>query len=163
MSMKHIFSCIALGFLTILLVSCGNGTSQTQNTATATCDFHSGPYTSKTMGSPAITPHICSIPSFTTDDVQHYVETHPFVTHVSVSQGKVTASKIDFLSYGQAVGMLHDYTVSLASNVPNARPVCLATLAGTFVAIGEAAGTPPSHQAHEIFDAQTGNLLVLGG
>lgn len=161
--MKRLFSYITLGFLAFLLVNCGNGTSQSQNTATSTCDFHTSPYSSKTMGSPAITPHICSVPSFTSDDVQHYVETHPFVTHVSVSQGKVTASKIDFLSYGQAIGMLHDYTVYLASTIPNDRLACFVTLAGTFVAIGEAAGAPPSHQAHEIFDAQTGNLLVLGG
>ncbi|HLL78153.1 MAG TPA: hypothetical protein VKT25_01555 [Ktedonobacteraceae bacterium] len=161
--MKRLFLGIALGFLILLLVNCGNSISQSQNTVTPTCNFHASPYYSQTMGSPAITPHICSVPSFTSDDVQHYVETHPFVTHVSVSQGKVTASKIDFLSYGQAVGMLHDYTVYLASNIPNDRPVCFVTLTGTFVAIGEAAGAAPSHQAHEIFDAQTGNLLILGG
>lgn len=120
-------------------------------------------YSSQTMGSPAITPHICSVPSFTDDDVQRYVESHPFVTHVSQSQGKVTASKIEFLSYGQAVVMFHDYTVYLVGAIPNDRPVCFVTLAGTFVATGEAAGAGTSHQVHEIFDAQTGNLLVLEG
>ncbi len=159
--MKRIFLCSAVGCLLLLLASCGNSTSQ--HIATPTCDFHTSPYSSQTMGSPAITPHICAVPSFTTDDVQRYVGAHPFATHVSASQGKVTASKIEFLSYGQAVAMFHDYTVYLIGTLPNDRPVCFVTLAGTFVEFGEDADAGPSHQAHEIFDAQTGNLLVLGG
>ncbi len=131
---------------------------------------------SGTGGIAAIKPHLnmanantaTNVATFTEDDVRQFVNAHPSWGLIK-SNTPFTIEKIEFLSS-------HEATIKIATslaNVVGATPdklLCLVTVRGSFAM----AGSPPvpgqtvgpaktfTH-AFQLFDAQTGNLILMGG
>lgn len=110
-------------------------------------------------GSPAITPHLNAIPSFTAADVQQYIKTHGCRCGPTVSGNPSTVIKILFITSHEASVLLNGEFIGRPDNAL----VCYVELRGPFVQGGP---HPPTTQTPivdvgiEIFDAQTGNILL---
>ena len=115
-------------------------------------------------GSPAIRPHLSSIPAFTEEDVRQFVATHP-VPGGSIRNVKPPAViKVQFMTSQEASELIHNF-VSWRKD----KLVCYVELEGAFTFHGGPPGyvsryetTPAETRVFEIFDAQTGNCLVAG-
>lgn len=114
-------------------------------------------------GIPAIRPHLSGKQAFTTADVQAYIKSHPMGDghghSVTAQPGTI---QIKFITASAASALLHGESIGRPDNAL----VCYVEYHGTFIADGpmppRAAGKMlPSKVAVEIYDAQTGNLLLF--
>lgn len=117
--------------------------------------------TSLGNGSSGITPHIAttdpSTPTFTLADATDYVTRHPGVGNFDGTP--ITVGTGEFLTARQ---LATKYNFDETLNVPAGRLLCVVPLNGNFPA-GGAPGSPVVilHHAYEVFDAHTGNLVVI--
>lgn len=99
--------------------------------------------------------------TFTSNDVSHYITTHPFPLGPTTTGTSPTVISIEFITSKQASQRLFGE----ALGVPDTAIVCYVKLKGPFT-MSLAPRPPhakvgPSNTATEIFDAQTGNLLLV--
>ena len=115
------------------------------------CDEFGG---STPSGPAAIQPHLQTIPAFTANDVRHYLKTNGFPGAV----GTFTILKILFITSREACQRTNGESIGVASDAL----VCFVEVQGTFYPLLWIGGpVPSSPYAAEIFDARTGDLLVL--
>jgi hypothetical protein len=118
---------------------------------------------SQAPGLPAIRPHLRSPqgngPTYTIEDVRSYVNSHLVPAELG-SQGKATIVKAAFLQSQQVSALMQGES----TGVPDGTLLCYVELHGTFAvhAPGQSAKVVTYHTAVEVFDAQTGNLLIIG-
>ncbi|HEY7125794.1 MAG TPA: hypothetical protein VH540_17695 [Ktedonobacterales bacterium] len=107
------------------------------------------------LGVPAIQPHLSGIPSFTAEDVRQYFKANGFPG----ADGPFTILKILFITSGEVCERTRDESTGLESGAL----VCFVELQGTFYPFSYPPGfhPRPSPYAYEVFDAQTGNLLMF--
>jgi hypothetical protein len=102
-------------------------------------------------------------PAFTTDDVKAYLLKTPVPSATRYNPQAITVVAIDFVTSKDASARLGGEPLGL----PDSRLVCFALLQGSFTFSGPPGGGSPSQATYsnvvEIFDAQTGNLLLVGG
>jgi len=108
-------------------------------------------------GSPgvaAIQPHLHAIPSFTADDVRQNLKANGMP-----GWSQFTIVKILFITGQEVCERTRGESTGLDDNAP----VCFVELRGEFWPISYPYGVhpQPSPYAYEVFDAQTGNLLVF--
>lgn len=99
--------------------------------------------------------------AFTNNDVRHYINTHPFPLGPTTTGKSPTIVSIEFITSKQARQRLFGE----ALGVPDTAIVCYVKLKGPFT-MSLAPRPPlakagPSNTATEIFDAQTGSLLLV--
>jgi len=113
------------------------------------------------LGAPALTPRNNCAPSFTMQDVLDYENAHPFATMHSDPVGKLTITKIWFITSAEASQQMGGESTGL----PDDALVCYVEFYGTFRSYGPPGSNPIEHTgvAQQVFDAHTGNLLVEGG
>ncbi len=110
-------------------------------------------------GVPAIQPHLPGVPAFSRDDVLQFFQTHGFSGLRFGSVGTPTITLILFTTSYEACELMQGESVG----VPNDALVCYVELSGEFEF-----GSPFSnratilHRGDAVFDARTGNLLVMG-
>lgn len=110
-------------------------------------------------GSPAIQPHLPGIPSFTLADVANYIQTKSFMTTTSGTPPVITNA--EFITAQQASALLDGEYIGRPDNAL----VCYVELQGPFRVKGplpSGATVPTVNTGYELFDAQTGNLLMWG-
>jgi hypothetical protein len=144
------------------------------STFTANCDPKHIPSVASDsaygVGGTAIKPHLCSIPTFTEQDVSQYMHTGPSFNGLRIRQTSPNyiITRILFITN----------QIANESNVLNADTgvsdprliVCYVEVYGNFRVDGgpprPAGGTPPSqpalHHGQLVFDGVTGNVLVMG-
>jgi hypothetical protein len=114
------------------------------------------------LGAPAITPRNDCAPSFTVQDVLDYENAHPFATMRTEPVGKLTITKIWFITSAEASGQMHGESIG----IPDDALVCYVEFYGTFRSYAPIPGSKPAERtgtAAQVFEAHTGNLLVAGG
>ena len=123
---------------------------------------------SRVIGLPAIHPSLAAASSlatptarFTIADVQAYLQNHPFVGGHIVKGATARIVTTQFMTSSQASALMYGAETGL----PTTATVCYAKIQGPFTQ--ESAPIAPGAQqlptvayAIEIFDAQTGNLLM---
>jgi hypothetical protein len=117
------------------------------------------------QGTPAITPRLPGrVPAFTESDVRAYFAHFPFPGTTTGLPATVTS--VQFITREQASAAMNGESLS---EVPSGALVCYVVLTGHFNP--RALGPMPADakprtdfitSAHMVFDATTGNLLVLG-
>jgi hypothetical protein len=144
------------------------------STSTANCDPKQIPGVGSDpahgIGEAAIKPHLCSIPTFTEQDVRQYMRTVTSFTGIRIRQTspEYIVTRILFITNGVANdpnGLNADTGVSEPNLI-----VCYVEVYGTFRVDGgpprpsEATPFPPAifHHGQMVFDGVTGNLLVIG-
>ena len=156
----------------ILAVFCIIGIASTSNSSVQAQDMASivGQTTQLTrpsqlngLGIPAIKPALpnSSSPRFTAADVRAYLNVHPFMSGPLVRGATSTIVEIKFITSKQASVLMQGASVGQADTAL----VCYVKLHGPFMRVSasvppEAKPLPPSETGVEIFDAQTGNLLM---
>jgi len=144
------------------------------STSTANCDPKHLPGVDSDpahgIGVPAIKPHLCSIPTFTQQDVRQYMRTVTRFTGIRIRQTspEYIVTRILFITNGVAndPNGLNADTGPSDSNLI----VCYVEVYGTFRVDGgppRPPGATPSpqtvlHHGQMVFDGVTGNLLVMG-
>ena len=109
-------------------------------------------------GSPAIVPSIMNagpnVAAITVQDASAYVLAHP----IYQAQGTpVAITKVSFMTYRDA-----DAQIGLGIFLAPDRLLCLVQVSGTFIVDGPPGYVSPTHVlAYEVFDAHTGNYLLL--
>ena len=129
-----------------------------QTIPTRGASFSSGP------GMPAIRPSLpavsASTPRFTVADVQAYFKTHVFLGGPTVKGATVSIISVQFITSKQASVLMRGEETGL----PPTATVCYVKLRGPFTLVAPIApGSKPLPTVPygvEIFDAQTGNLLM---
>lgn len=114
------------------------------------------------LGVPAIQPRAVhgavTVPAFTSGEAAQYAKEHP-VQH-AVIRGRTNVSHVLFMTNQQADAQMH---LGVAKLSPNAL-VCIVELSGsTYTFPGHDGRTPTFSTGFELFDAQTGNLVIEGG
>jgi hypothetical protein len=117
-------------------------------------------------GSPAITPRTSGSPAITINDVRQYLQNTPFPGGPTVSGKPYTIVSITLMASKQASMIMHGEYVG----IPDNQLVYYVVVRGPFILTGMSVPpgvnvgnkTPVVQTADEIFDAQTGNLLVFG-
>src|SRR6266851_1792727 len=122
------------------------------------------------IGEPAIKPHLCSIPTFTEQDVRQYMRTITSFTGMRIRQTSpdYMITRILFITNGVANDP-NGLNADTGPSDPNLI-VCYVEVYGTFRVDGGPPGRPqatPSpqtvlHHGQMVFDGVTGNLLVMG-
>jgi hypothetical protein len=109
------------------------------------------------LGVPALQPHLQGIPSFTADDVRAFLQVGGFPG----ADGPFKILKILFITSGEVCERLRGEGTGLEADAL----VCFVEVQGTFYPFSYPPGVhpKPSPYGYEVFDAQTGNLLVFGG
>lgn len=143
------------------------GSTPARSTAPLPTGFPVGPPptpgtngTSLGNGSPAITPRIVttdsSTPTFTLADAADYVTRHPMA---ATDSPQITVGTGEFLTAHQ---LAVQYNIDETLNVPADRLLCVVPMEGNFPA-DAAGGTKVVifHHAYAVFDAHTGNLVVV--
>lgn len=126
-----------------------------------------GQLSSQLRGIPAITPHLAittflpdgvgATPAFTSADVTAFVMSYP-LGHAHLN-GPPNITKVEFIAVQEASKRLNDMTLYR----PNDALVCYVTI-HTGVTFSGSKGHSASYPAmYAVFDAYTGNLLVVGG
>jgi hypothetical protein len=109
-------------------------------------------------GSPAIVPSIANagpnVAAITVQDASAYVAGHP----IYQAQGTpVTVTNVSFMTYRDANAQFH-FGIYLAPD----RLLCIVQVSGTFTVDGPLGyASTVSALAYEVFDAHTGNYLLL--
>jgi hypothetical protein len=73
--------------------------------------------------------------------------------------GPVTVGQIEFMSSEALSAQLNGESIGR----PNAALVCYVELHGVFLFSGLGSTEQTAHMTYEVFDAQTGNLILTGG
>ena len=162
---------IATGsILALLLAGCSVGTSSSGGQSTALPTFtppaisttQPGHTTTALTGIDGVKPHLAGVPSFTTGDMTQYLSDHPITAPDGdvgpasvVSAGFLTCATIDAKVGTPVSQMLHGCFDGVTYG--------LVIESGTFAFAG-ADGEPHSNatQAFVLFDASSGNLILLG-
>lgn len=154
---------LVLGCLLLLfIISTSHGGLVTATPVQATPTNVNVPASTRGLGLPAIRPSILAPASvrFTISDVQAYLQTHPFPGGHPVPGATASVVTIQFMTSEQASALMHGAQTGL----PATASVCYVKLHGPFTQ--EGSPVPPGGQLPtvdygvEIFDAQTGNLLM---
>lgn len=163
---RPIFLCLCglflLGVSVLLIQSIAGqayGASQVPSQTPAPSSQQHPP--SSSLGVPAIQPHIAQVngPTYTISDARNYVNTHLLPSRLG-PQGKAVIVKAAFLQSQQVSALMQGES----TGVPNGTLLCYVELHGTFAihVPGQSAKVVTYHTAMEVFDAQTGNLLIIG-
>ena len=96
-------------------------------------------------------------PPFTRDDVVAYVKTHRLPKSVG-SPDQVTVDNVEFVTSAEVTRRLDGASTGLAAT----DRVAFVTLSGTFVFTGPQTQPATFRRAYMVFDATTGNLLMVG-
>lgn len=150
---------LALGGSTSLISTHGSNEASALISKTGQYDCTGPTSAPASLGAPAIQPHLPGVPAFTRDDVRQFLETHRFAGHRFDSRGTPTITKIIFVtSYEACELMLGEYV-----GLPDDALVCYVELSGEF-SFSRPFSTHPAvlHTGDAVFDARTGNLLVIG-
>lgn len=108
-------------------------------------------------GSPALKPGPTGSP-YTLDDVREFVLAHPLGARTDKSSA-VTITRLEFLTSKEVSPLLKGATTGFADDYK----LCYVELAGNFTFFGPQGATRTYQRAFEVFDAQTGNFLMMGG
>jgi len=165
MRTKLLFASLIVAVLCVIgVVVASNYNAQAQNTASAGQTTRASiPPQSGGLGIPAIQPTlpISSSPRFTSADVRAYLSTHPFMSGPPVKGATPTILEIKFMTSKQASALMRGESVGL----PDTAIVCYVKFHGPFTQVN--ASVPPGAKplpladtGVEIFDGQTGNLLM---
>ena len=108
-------------------------------------------------GVPAIRPHLPAIPAYTAEDARSYIQQ----THAQSAVGRVTVLRVLFIPNQDVCARLQGESTGFAPETL----VCFVELRGVFYPLRYPPGVHPfpSSYAYEVFDAQTGNLVMLNG
>ncbi|MBA2284849.1 MAG: hypothetical protein H0W02_05160 [Ktedonobacteraceae bacterium] len=138
------------------------------STSTANCDPAHIPGVAsrpaRGMGAPAIKPHLCSIPTFTAQDVRQYMHTVSRFAGMRIEQvsAHYTVTRILFVTNQVANDILNADTGATDNNLI----VCYVEVYGDFTVAApfSSPGTKPKllHHGQMVFDGVTGNMLVMG-
>jgi hypothetical protein len=115
---------------------------------------------SKPVGGPAITPTLpatTSGPRFTTADAASYASAHPVWRSLNANLPQVVL--VSFLTAQQVSDKLGGESTGLDPDTI----LCYVELSGDFSFAGPQGSVISTTRAVEIFDAQSGNLLISGG
>jgi hypothetical protein len=100
-------------------------------------------------------------PAFTAKDVTQYINTHPFPAGPTLSRHPLSITSIEFITSATASGRLQGESIG----VPDKNVVCYVQLVGaynpSFISAPPGFHFTTANTATEVFDATTGNLLVL--
>jgi hypothetical protein len=96
-------------------------------------------------------------PPFVKDDVVTYFKTHQFPKSVG-SPDQMSVENLEFITSAEVSKRLDGASTGLAAT----DRVAFVTLSGTFVFTGPQAKPAQFRRAYAIFDAVTGNLLMVG-
>jgi hypothetical protein len=116
------------------------------------------------IGSPAIKPHLCSIPTFTEEDVRQFMSTIPSFTSFRIEQtsAKFIVTRILFVTNQVANDILNADTGVTNDNLI----VCYVEVYGNFTValpfLSQDKKQSILHHGHMVFDGLTGNELVIG-
>jgi hypothetical protein len=110
------------------------------------------------QGSPALKADMTAVPGFTLDDVKRYVGTHPVRTS-DARPRTYTITRAEFMNSKQVSDLLS----GARTGFPEDYMLCYVELAGTFTFSGPRGATRIYQRGFEVFDAHTGNLLMVGG
>ncbi len=116
------------------------------------------------IGAPAIKPHLCSIPTFTEQDVRQYMSTFSSFTGLRIEQTSAhfTVTRILFVTDQVANDILNADT----GVTDNKLIVCYVEVYGDFTVASPFASkdSKPAilHHGQMAFDGVTGNMLVMG-
>ena len=144
------------------------------STSTAHCDPKHLPGVASDpahgRGGPAIKPHLCSIPTFTEQDVRQYMRTVASFTGLRIRQTSPNyiITRMLFMT-NQVANDSNGLNADTGLSDP-CLIVCYVEVYGTFRVDGgpprPAGVTPPSqpvlHHGQLVFDGVTGNILVMG-
>lgn len=137
-------------------------------TSTANCDPARIPTPDSTErmagGAPAIKPHLCSIPTFTEQDVRHHMSTIKSFSGMRIQQTSphFTVTRILFVTNQVANDILNADT-GIAND--NSLVVCYVEVYGNFTVAAPFStnkNPPVMHHGQMVFDGITGNMLVMG-
>jgi hypothetical protein len=107
-------------------------------------------------GSPAIKVDKTAAAPFGEDDVRQFIAAHPMQT----SDGRpATISRIQFIPSREVSSLLD----GARTGVPDDDPLCLVEFAGHFTFYGPRGAQRTYQHGYEVFDARTGNFLMVGG
>jgi hypothetical protein len=111
------------------------------------------------VGTPALTVRSSGNPPFAIADVAGYFKTHRLPAGIGV-EGPVKITSLIFISDREVADRLDGESTGLPDNYP----LGFASLSGkfTFRAPIKREATPAFSEAYAVFDAQTGNLLMVG-
>jgi hypothetical protein len=109
-------------------------------------------------GSPAIKSDTAVVPGYTLEDVKRFVGTHPIRTNDGQPRA-FTISRAEFMNSKQVSDVLNGASTGFADDYM----LCYVELAGIFIFSGPRGATRTYKRGFEVFDAQTGNLLMVGG
>jgi hypothetical protein len=116
------------------------------------------------IGSPAIKPHLCRIPTFTEEDVRQYMSTvSSFTDHcIGQTSAHFTVTRILFVTNQVANDILNADT----GVTDNTLIVCYVEVYGDFTVASPFASKDTKqtilHHGQMVFDGLTGNMLVIG-
>lgn len=156
---------LVLGSLLLIVILSSNGQVAAAPTQTASTNVTPSPSVRGIPGIPAIHPSLtaatpASRARFTTANVQAYLKSHPFVGGASLKGTTAKVTSIQFISSGQASTLMHNADTGL----PTTALVCYVKIQGPFMITAPTAPGakkfPPVDYGIEIFDGQTGNLLM---
>jgi hypothetical protein len=156
-------TCRWVGFLIAIAICLGAGTGCTRHTGSENSSAASIPprpshVTELLKGLPAIPRTRAGSPSFSLADAQAYARSHRLSGDVGTNQKSVISSS--FATSAAVSKLLDGETVG----VPDKALVCVVVVQGSFVFLGPPGGTSVKYsKAYEVFDGNTGNLLLVGG
>jgi hypothetical protein len=116
------------------------------------------------IGSPAIKPHLCSIPTFTEEDVRQYMSTISSFTSMRIEQTSAhfTVTRVLFITNQVANDILNADT----GVTDNTLIVCYVEVYGDFTVSSPFSSKDRKqtilHHGQMVFDGLTGNMLVIG-
>lgn len=137
------------------------------SSSSANCDAKNIPGVSSDpaggIGSPAIKPHLCSVPTFNEDDVRQYMSTVSSFSSLRISQtsSHFIVTRILFVTNTIANNILNADTGVMSDSLI----VCYVEVYGDFTVDSPfQKGNKPaiSHHGQMVFDGVTGNMLVIG-
>lgn len=116
------------------------------------------------IGSPAIKPHLCSIPTFTEQDVRQFMDSLPRFTSMRIEQASphFTVTRVLFVTNQVANDILNADTGVIDKSLI----VCYVEVYGDFTVASpfssSSKGQTVVHHGQMVFDGVTGNMLVIG-
>lgn len=138
-----------------------SGADAAGSTPTPTPPPKHTPTTIYTDGMPAIAPRANGA-MLTTADVERYISTHPIIGGQTVSGQAPQIMQVLLTTSQKASQIMGGEYVSASANLP----VYYVLLNGPFlmenIHLPPGEPVPTAHEYEEVFDAQTGNLLVWG-
>src|SRR5258708_8071415 len=114
------------------------------------------------IGEPAIKPHLCSIPTFTEQDVRQYMRTITSFTGMRIRQTSpdYMITRILFITNGVANDP-NGLNADTGPSDPNLI-VCYVEVYGNFTFETVSGSSGILHHGEMVFDGVTGNILVTG-